>query len=467
MIEFERRGGIIIPRSYEYHEFYYKIKEFLTRRTKDYNSETYIYNYFYLESDNYLIIPRYFPIEKYVTCKLNDNFSDGDDINITHNIKPRNDLQKRAFNYMENTNHGIVQLNPGVGKTVISIKAVSDLKKKTIVLVHRDPLVVQWKERFLEFTDLKEDEISRLSSSSFEDDLSKPIIITTVQAFLSLLKRKRKDFLIALNKANIGILIGDEIHTTAGAPAFSECSLHIPSSINFGLSATPYRGDGCSDILQYHFGDIFSDDDTGDTMKCNVTVLLFDYMVDIPKRYKYLNWNNKFQRSRYLNLIKKSEPFLNITKALLEKFSKDKNVLFISERIKMIELLYDWLDHDSKSKFIASTGKEELEKDITFSTPGKIRDGIDANWKDTLIMTSPISNIAQICGRIIRWKKDKDDPIIVDMVDIGCRIIANTFHNRLKYYKQREWDIQFVYIDNNLNKTMVDENTALNLVGAK
>ena len=169
-----------------------------------------------------------------------------------------------------------------------------------MVLVHREPLAKQWTDRFLAFTNLEPDDISWLKSSSFQEDLKKPIIVAMVQTFRSLLKRKRKDFLIALNEANIGVFVADEVHTSVGAPAFSECSIHVPSKYTYGLSATPYRYDGNGDIIEFHLGDIFADDDLEGTMEPKVTVMLLDYEIDTPRSHRYIHWGGSFQRARYL-----------------------------------------------------------------------------------------------------------------------------------------------------------------------
>lgn len=464
MFEFYRSSGIVIPKKYIRERFYSEIRAKLTRRTKDYNSSDYTVNYFYLENDKSLLIPRFFPIDKYIkNYKIIDKRKNGKDIKIKHNIIPRNSLQESAIEYMLKNENGIIELQPGVGKTIISIFIISERKKKSLIIVHRDSLVDQWINKFLKFTNIKDD-ISRLKSSTFKKDLEKSIIILSSQTFVSLLKRNRDLFLNELYKANIGIFIGDEIHTTVGAPTFSECSMHIPSKITFGLSATPYRTDGNTDIMKFHLGETFSDEDTSGTMTPKITIILNNFKINTPNRHKYLYWGGDFQRSRYLNLIKKSKSFMEISKTLLIKLKINRQILFVCERIKLIDELYDWLESNSKSKFIAKTKNEELEKQITFSTPGKVRDGVDAISKDTLIMTSPILNISQICGRILRIKEGKLDPSVIDIVDIGCKRISNTLYKRLDFYHKKEWEIQFILIDDNMKKHIIEEFEALNII---
>ena len=458
-----KKSGLLISKEHKDKEFYKKIIEELTRRSKAYQTSNYIVNQFYLESDKFLLIPRMFPIDEYQFCKIENYQHEGDTINISHNIKPRSETQKLAIQHMLDNDSAILQLLPGVGKTVISIYMIAERKKKSLILVHRDSLGDQWRDRFLQFTDLDKDNISRMTSSTFKEDLQKPIIISTVQTFISLLKRNRKDFLYALNDANIGVFIADEVHTSVGAPTFSECSIHVPSKYTYGLSATPYRHDGNGDIIEYHLGKIFSDDDITGTMPANITVLLVDYQIDTPTRWQYIHWGGEFQRARYLNLIKKSKPFLLAIKGLLKRLKTDRNMIVMLERIKLIEELYDWLDHKSKSKFCGSAKLDALDSQITFTTPGKCRDGIDAPQKDCLIMTSPISNIEQLSGRVIRTKEGKKTPTIIDMVDYGCTYISNTFRNRNEYYKKKKWQVNYILLKNNVLYN-IDEHKAFNII---
>ncbi len=451
MFNFYRKSGIIIPKKYESENFYFQIKEYLKRRIQNYNTPDYRICYFYLENDKALLIPRFFPLDKFIqNYKIKNLIPNGKSIQIEHNIIPRNKVQKRAIKYLYEHKNGILQLPPGVGKTVIMIYHIANLKKKSFILVHRDSLVEQWKKRILQFTNLNEYNISKLSSKTFEEDLNKSIIISTSQTFISLLKRQRLKFLENLSLANIGIFVPDEIHTTIGAPTFSECSIHIPAKYTYGLSATPYRHDGNGDIINFHLGEIFEDDDSDGTMKAKVTLIMLDYQIDTYHRHKYLYWAGSFQRSRYLNIMKNSKIFMNVIKSLLNKFKKNRKSLIIGERIpKLIDILYDWVDCNSKGKFVGNANLDILKNKLIFATPGKIRDGIDIPEIDCLVMTSPISNINQMSGRVTRTYLNKKQPIIIDMVDIGCKRIKNTVWNRIEFYKEKNWGIQYVlYVDN-------------------
>ena len=447
-MEIIKRSGLLIPKHDS--EAYVKIKEELERRTRAYGTSNFIQNIFYLESEKFLLVPRNFPLQNYFyDYTIKDVRHTGQPIDITHSITPRNEIQVKAINHLMRNENCILQLSPGVGKTVISIYMIAERQVKTIIFVHKDALADQWRDRLLAFTNLKDEDIARLKSNTFEKDLQKPIIISTTQTFLSLLKRNRKEFLMAINDANIGVMVADEVHTSVGAPTFSECSIHIPAKYCYGLSATPYRYDGNGDIIEYHLGKIFTDADSSDTMDARVNVLLLDYEIDIPKRYKYLRWGGQFQRSRYLNMMLKSKPFIEVVRGLLMRFKDNRNLICMFERTKLIDQLYDWLPSNNKSKFYKSEKLDAMKSQVTFTTSGKCRDGIDAPWKDCLILTSPISNIEQVVGRVTRSHKEKQTPIVIDMIDYGCKDICRSFITRKRYYEKRGWQIQYIIVTSN------------------
>lgn len=461
MLKLKRTSGILVPRDYENTDFYELIIRRLTRRAKSYQNSSFEIYRFFLEGPNFLTIPRYFPINeisKYI--EVIDHINPGEDIKINHNITLRDELQKNVVEYFLNNRNGILQAVPGSGKTVTSIYNIAERKKKTLILVHRDGLADQWKgpgtpekpQGLLAFTDLNDNDIARLTSSNYKKAFTKPIIIATDQTIISLLKRDRLSFLTELRNANIGMLIGDEVHTTVGAPTFAECSIHVAAPVTFGLSATPYRYDGNGDIIEWHLGNVFVPEGKASVMDAVVNVLMFDFEIinDIEEkknRYTYIYWADEFQRSRYLNMHKNSKPLIRTCTGLIKKFIVDRNIILISERINFIELLFKMSkDIESKSIFAGSAKIGVLEEDFVLATPGKIRDGIDIPKKDCLIITSPISNIEQLCGRVVRTSVGKKEPIVVDMVDLGCNDIKRTIHARLKYYDSKNWRIRFMTI---------------------
>ncbi len=471
MYDIKYKSGIYISKTHKNQQFYKDIIADLTRVIMGYNQQDMKVHKFFKETDNYLLIPRYYPLRKVGLGNIQINreqfLENPEQIDIKHNITPRNELQERSVKTLINSNACILQLSPGTGKTVITIYAISELKLKSFILVHTKELIVQWKNRLLQFTNLSEDDIARLTSKTFVEDLQKPIIISTAQTFISLLKRQRDAFLEKLNESKIGVFVSDECHTTSGAPSFSDCSIFVPAVRTYGLSATPKRSDGNLDIIEYHLGKIVASDDREGVMDARVTVIVMDYEIDTNKRHRYLYWGGNFQRARYLNLVKKSDQFQACIKLLLSKVVKEeRHAICVAERIALIDQLHKELKTDDKSKFYKQEPLEKLHSKMTFSTPGKIRDGIDAPWKDCLIMTSPISNIEQMTGRVVRIHPDKKTPIIIDMVDAGCGRIRATFFTRKRFYENKGWPIQYI-VCNHGKVAPIEEDLALKIISGK
>lgn len=467
-----RNSGIVISKAIGLNNIK-KIKESLTRITPSYQNSPSVTIKFYLENEEAIKVPRYFPIDDFVDFEINDVRKDGDNIDIKHNIVLRDDLQINACNYMKCSRSGIIKAAPGSGKTVITICAICEIGKKALILVHRDSLVDQWIgpgtpekiQGFLGHTSIDKNDIGRLTSSNFKECLKKSIIIATDQTFISLLKRNRTEFLEALRDSKIGVLISDECHTTTGAPTFSECSIHIPTYRTFGLSATPSRADGTFDIMEYHLGKLWVPEGKATTMDGKVTVVLFNSGV-IPKSTRYIYWAGLFQRSRYLKILKNSPIFMNICSQLISKFyDEGRNLLVVGERIKLLEELLNKVNREDSGMFIGSSKLDKIKNRITYTTPGKSRDGVDYVEKDCLIMTSPIGNIDQMTGRTLRVKEEKKTPIIIDMVDIGVPEIKRTFFSRFNFYKSKKWAMQYIHFRENEITKLKEEDVSQILHG--
>jgi hypothetical protein len=78
-------------------------------------------------------------------------------------------------------------------------------------------------------------------------------------------------------------------------------------------------------------------------------------------------------------------------------------------------------------------------------------------------MTSPISNIEQMSGRVVRPLPEKKTPIIIDMVDVGCKRMRSTFFSRKKLYEKKGWEIQYITY-NHGQVTSIDEELAVKII---
>jgi superfamily II DNA or RNA helicase len=405
----------------------------------------------------HLMIPRYYPLRG-IPYVVDDVMPDGQDIDITSNIVPRNDRQKETVEYITNSDQGVICLSPGEGKTVISIHSICQIGKRAIIFVHKDSLADQWKQRFLEFTDIKEDQIARLKTSKFEQQVTNyPIVISTVQTFCSAIDRV-ENFYDIIRTANFGVAFWDECHTSVSAESFSKSSLHLPCRRTFGLSATPKRLDGNTDIMNYHLGSVFEPFAQGiDTMVPKVVLLKFDHGVMKSKKANWVmhstGWDKnkgkqpKFDRTRYLTQLCKSKTYKDKIRLIINQISKtERKALFLADRIDILdEAAKGCVNKAQIGFFIPRSGKERdehLKRKMVFSTYGSARDGTDKKELDCLILATSTSNLEQAAGRVVRSAENKQQPVIFDFVDIADERFINKAKKRIEYYQSKGWPIE-------------------------
>lgn len=454
-----RTSCIRIPLQFEKEEWCKNILRDLTRTNSKYEDPTVkVTSAFYERKDGNLWIPRFYPIEGFGHSVL-EYLSDGDRINFKFKSRWRNKLQEEGFNMLTTENHGILKLLPGEGKTVIAIGAICYIGRKAIIFVHKDSLLEQWKERFIEHSTITEKDVGIVTTAKCREIFQKSIVLCTVQTMNSMIDRTpnlEKELL----DAKFGIAIWDECHTTTGAVTYSRSSLFLPCKRVFGLSATPGRADQNHDIIWKHLGLVYSPDGETDTMQPKIIMIYFDHKaVAYHKQYIYWgppdkNGNHrlkypKFDTSRYLAMLisKKNDKYIPMMRKIVRKvYHSDRITLFISDRIKVLDRCATIIPNKADVGFFIPRSKEKraahLLRKFVFSTPGSSRDGTDRQALDCLIMANCISNIEQAVGRICRSKPNKKEPVVFDIVDTGCDEMVQRAEGRIKFYESKGWKIE-------------------------
>ena len=157
-----------------------------------------------------------------------------------------NKKQEKAMNELITYEVGVLCATTGFGKTVIGANIISKLKTNTLVIVNRNNLLEQWKERLAYFLDINKKEIGQLGSG--KENLNGRL---DVASFQSLFKKDNIEEIVK----NYGLVIIDECHHVA-AFSFEKVLKAIRSKYVYGLTATPTRKDGWHKIIYMQCGDI-------------------------------------------------------------------------------------------------------------------------------------------------------------------------------------------------------------------
>ena len=203
----------------------------------------------YRESSNKFYVPHYYGIEKFGKPKQY-KIKDGNDIHLEFNGTLR-DYQEPVVNKFINhcTNAavggGLLELYCAWGKTSGSLYILSKLKKKTLVIVHKEFLMNQWIERIQQF--LPEARVGKIQGPTIDVD-DKDIVLCMLQSLIS------KDYDASLFE-QFGFTIIDEVHHIS-SQTFSNSLFKVVTKYMLGLSATMDRKDGTTNVFKMFLGDV-------------------------------------------------------------------------------------------------------------------------------------------------------------------------------------------------------------------
>ena len=122
-----------------------------------------------------------------------------------------------------------------------------------------------------------------------------------------------------------------------------------------------------------------------------------------------------------------------------------RKILVLSERLEHLSTLekavLEELEKDSPSTgyyvggMTADEREESAKADIIFATNQYASEGMDIPSLDTLFLTTPVGDVEQAVGRILRPKKGKKEPIVVDIRDDRVTRFRKNGEARDRYYK--------------------------------
>ena len=253
-----------------------------------------------------------------------------------------NKKQEKAMNELITYEVGVLCATTGFGKTVIGANIISKLKTNTLVIVNRNNLLDQWKERLAYFLDINKKEIGQLGSG--KENLNGRL---DVASFQSLFKKDNIEEIVK----NYGLVIVDECHHVA-AFSFEKVLKAIRSKYVYGLTATPTRKDGWHKIIYMQCGDIrvrVSNKELKQNKEMEHTVIVK------KTNYKYIptEEKDKIQISEILNdmchnVFRNSMIIEDINKCVTEGRVPSLTPV---NTVKMIAVLYLICSSSSCSKF--------------------------------------------------------------------------------------------------------------------
>ena len=417
----------------------------------------------YLESDNKLYIPKCYGIEKY-GFPLDDNLSTGVDCPLLNFNGKLRDIQQEPINaFIDNVNNkkklgGIISVPCGFGKTIMAIYVACYFKKKTLFISHKDFLNEQFINSIKQF--VPDARIGKIKQKIVDVE-NKDIVIATLQS-LAMKEYDNKIF------NDFGLVIIDECHHIA-SEVFSRAFRKMNIRISLGLSATLNRKDGLRKVFEWYLGKSVYKMKNNEK-ECNMIVNIHKYFVhDLNYSSIKTMYNGSINMVSMINNICNYKPrtifIINLLIDILKK-DNDRKVLILSERknqLKDIEelIILNNIASSSYGYYIGGMRMSDLDisatKQIILATYQMSSEGLNIPTLNTIILASPISDIQQSVGRILREKKTerKYIPLCIDIYD-DFSIFKYKGNKRINYYKSNGYSVN-TYIDNELVSTNNDE----------
>jgi len=413
--------------------------------------------------EDYLALPRGCEDEVIQTLdelkiipEIEDETTSGKTINVEFNGVLR-DEQQEAVDAMLAHDDGVLSAATAFGKTVIGAKLISTKKVNTLVLVHRQQLLSQWRERLDQFLTINETlpeppkkrgrkkELSLIGyMGAGKDRLSSIIDIAIMQSMN--IRGNVKDAI-----KNYGMIIVDECHHVP-AVTFEQILKHATAKHIYGLTATPSRPDGHHPIIFFYCGPVrFSVD-----AKKQAEKRPFEHYL-IPRFTSFRIGSDKDNSEPTIQEIKShliSDEIRNqlIVDDVVECYQKGRNSLILTGRVTHVDDLGKMLRQRISNVICLKGGMgvkktailmEELnsipdtESFVLVATGSYIGEGFDEARLDTLFLVMPIAwkgTLQQYAGRLHRFSEHKKDVQIYDYVDIHVRMLEKMYGKRLKGY---------------------------------
>jgi hypothetical protein len=394
----------------------------------------------YRENDAKIYLPRFYGIKRYGLPSRTE-IQEGDNIDIDFVGDLRDYQQVIVRTYMDHVDSrsggGILEVPCGRGKTVMGLKIIGELKKKAIILVHKEFLMNQWMERIADF--LPSARVGKIQANKLEIE-GKDIVIGMIQTLFT------REFPTGTFDS-FGLTIIDEVHHI-GSEMFSKTLLKIVTPCVLGISATVERKDKLTKVLYMFIGDkIYSEERKTD----DAVVVHGIYYKTIDTEFNETEYDFKGQ-PKYSTMISKlcdygprSDFIIRVLTDTLLLYGEKGQVMILSHNRSLLSYLYKAIQY----REIASVGfyvggmnerdlKDTEEKKVVLATYSMAAEALDIKTLSILIMASPKKDIEQSVGRILRVKHE--NPVVIDIVD-SHDLFQNQWQVRKRFYKKCNYEI--------------------------
>lgn len=325
--------------------------------------------------------------------------------------------------------------------TVMALKIISEIQKKTLILVHKEFLMNQWIERIAEF--LPSARVGKIQGQTIDIE-GKDIVIGMIQTMYN------RDFTQEFFDP-FGLTIIDEVHRI-GSEEFSKTLFKTVTPNMLGISATVERKDRLTKLLYMFIGPKIYSEDRKDDDVVQVRGIEFG-----SNDLDYSTMEYDFRgMPKYSTMITKicafgprSDFVVRIIDDLLKE-NPENQIMVLAHNRSLLSYMFDAIQHKISEQrgsvgfYVGGMKEKDLKitegKRIVLATYAMAAEALDIKTLSTLVMATPKTDIEQSVGRILREKHA--NPIVVDIID-SHDLFKNQWKSRKTFYKKCDYRILY------------------------
>jgi superfamily II DNA or RNA helicase len=406
-------------------------------------------------------------------------------------IKPRDDRQWKALKFClgleeysnnRNCSQLSLNLNTGVGKTAIAVLTFAFYGLRTIMITASAAWLDQWREKLLEYTNLKPDEIYTISGTA-----------GIVKLFNGMKKTENIKFLLCTHSTlhtyakkhgwgsvrklfmdlQIGIKVVDESHLFW--ESMFKCDYASNCLKTYYLTATPMKSDVYQNrIYQLSFETvpkISLFDEEHDT-HANVLIIKINSHPGPYEREAIATGNYGFNVLKYVDYFQQTDIYyklLHITLYhCLSEMGPEDRVLIYHATNSAVMQSYRWIKYHYGQYSIGiytslvpkEIKHEQLECKIILSTTKSAQALLDiAHLKKIIVFAEPY-NSAPITRQVLGRLRD-DNTELIEIVDVGFMRLFQWGANRKNIYQKYAKEVnEMQFNDQEINDAVLQINRA-------
>jgi superfamily II DNA or RNA helicase len=412
----------------------------------------------YYRDKEYYYVPRFWGIENFGTPDY-VALSDGQPMNpaakcdfeaMPHQVEAFKKLNEIFSPGKQLGDGGVLSLPCGYGKTFCAIKTACKLGLKTLIVVPTECLMDQWAEAIHGFAPGAK--VGFIQRDRIETE-GRDFVVAMLHSICL------KDYPVKIFD-QFGLTVYDECHHI-GSETFCQSVMKIRTKYILGLSATPNRRDGLSEVFYRFMGPLFHKEKRAGSNQI-IIKKLSTYSTHEGYNNLYLPSGTKNTSGMITAISQIEERNKLIIHVLSELCRQGRRILLLSSRKQHLHKIKEMLDEANirnpvtgaaitygfyygKQGMNRQTHKallaESAKSDIVLGIDIIAKEGLDIPDRNTLVWSTPPGvEIEQPAGRILRKYHKDINPMIIDIVD-NTGNFPNHSRERNKWFTEEDYII--------------------------